>query len=118
VKIDFTGEDAFAGAFDQLCAALDLDVAWHLGIRRDRLEEDVRRPCRVTGRGFAKPAGQAHCVAAAVCACESLRGSAPRNLHGKVFRIGHIGATVGFSTCCLRFTSDVATTMQDSLPAG
>jgi hypothetical protein len=27
VKIDFTGDDAFAGAFDQLCAALDLDVA-------------------------------------------------------------------------------------------
>ena len=36
VKIDFTGDsgEAFAAALDQLCAALDLDVAWHRENRR------------------------------------------------------------------------------------
>ena len=28
------------------------------------------------------------------------------------------GLPRGFGTCCLRFTNDVATVMQDSLPAG
>ncbi len=36
VKIDFTsgGDEAFAAALDRLCAALDLDVAWHRENRR------------------------------------------------------------------------------------
>ena len=36
VKIDFTGDsgEAFAAALDHLCAALDLDVAWHRENRR------------------------------------------------------------------------------------
>ena len=36
MKIDFTGDSdaAFAAALDQLCAALDLDVAWHRENRR------------------------------------------------------------------------------------
>ena len=43
----------------------------------------------------------------------------PRFPRRRLQRFMNFGAqSRGFGTCCLRFTSDVSTTMQSSLPAG
>lgn len=71
MKIDFTGDDAFAGAFDQLCAALDLDVARH---RENRSLTELALKWAAAG----KPENSLMC-SADIKAAERLFERRPRN---------------------------------------